>query len=139
MGRELVKPACRLACLSLSALLLFLSYKPAIAILAIAGTARNPTEGRHAGQMSEVDSRENMPRPAKKQHRATQSRVVQRIQKSRTASEEEKTLLHVVQLGSGYDRRGPRFLERVDRDDAKPDYLRLFLPANPGSPHSPPA
>jgi hypothetical protein len=139
MGRELVKSACRFACLSLSALLLFLSYKPVISILAIAGAAKNPTEGRHAGQTSQIDSRENMPRPAKKQQRATYSRVVQKAQKSRTASDEEKTLLHVVQLGSGYDGRASQHSETTERDDLNPDYLRLFLPATPGSPHSPPA
>ena len=139
MGRELVKSACRLACVFLSALLLFLSYKPAISILALAGAAKNPTEGRHSGQTSQIDTRENMPRPAKKQQRAAQSRVVQKIQKSRTASEEEKTLLQVVQLGPGYDGRASRHSETIDRDDTTPDYLRLFLPAIPGSPHSPPA
>src|SRR5204862_3323601 len=120
-------------------LITFLSYKPVISILAMAGLAKNPTEGRCAGESSQIDARENMPRPARKQQREAPGRIVQKIQKSRTASEEEKTLLHVVQLGPGYDGCVSRLLERADRDDAKPDYLRQFLPAIPGSPHSPPA
>jgi len=138
MRREL-KTSCRRAfCLALTLLVLFFSYRPAIALLSLAGAAKNPTDGRVPGQRSEVDARENLPRPAKKQHRAESHRSIQRIQKARSVTPEEKTLL-VVQM------KGPRpclassIRSSFNRGMPAPDYLRLFLPATPGSPHSPPA
>jgi hypothetical protein len=129
----------RAACLGLSILITFLSYKPAIAILAIAGAAKNPTEGRREGVSSEVDSRENMPRPARKQQREAPGRIVQKIQKSRTVSPDEKVLLKLLLLGSGQSGGSSEASKKIEGEIAKPDYLRLFLPAAPGSPHSPPA
>jgi len=128
-----------MACLGLSILITFLSYKPAISILAIAGAAKNPTDGRHAGELSGVDSRENMPRPAKKQQREASRRLVQKIQKSRSVSPDEKVLLKLFLLGSGSAGGSSEVSKKLESEIAKPDYLRLFLPAAPGSPHSPPA
>jgi hypothetical protein len=80
-----------------------------------------------------------MPRPAKKQQREAAGRIVQKAQKSRTASEEEKTLLQLLLLGRDYDGSVSARSEKLDAEIAKPDYLKKFLPASPGSPHSPPA
>ena len=139
MSRKRRTTARRAACLGLSILITFLSYKPAIAILAIAGAAKNPTEGRRAGGSSEVDSRENMPRPAKKQQNEARGRLVQRIQKSRTVSPDEKILLKLFLLGSGQSDGSSEVSKKIEGGIARPDYLRLFLPSTPGSPHSPPA
>jgi hypothetical protein len=139
MRCEITRSAGRLACLFLAFLLAFLSYRPAISILSIAGTAKNPTDGRSAGGSPEIDSRENLPRPAKNKQSEIRERLVQKIQKSRSVTEAEQTLLEVLQLGPGYDRKPPARSQKVDGDIAKPDYLRLFLPANPGGPQSPPA
>jgi len=141
MSREPIRSDRRATCFFLSLLVLFLSYKPATALLDIAGAARNPTEGRRPGQDSEIDTRENMPRPAKKQHCETRGRLVQKTQKSRTVSPEEWTLLKLLRLGlrPGHPETVSEPSTKVEGEIAKPEYLRLFLPATPGSPHSPPA
>ncbi len=139
MSCKSLKSPGRVTCLVLSFLVLFLSYKPATALLAIAGAAKNPTDGRHAGEGSQVDARENLPRPARKQQRQAPGRIVQKIQKSRTLSDAEKILLHVLQSGPGNLGRLSTCSRQIESESTKPDYLRLFLPANPGSPHSPPA
>ena len=110
-------------------------------MLAIAGLARNPSEGGSSGQDSELMPRENMPRPAKGQQCETHRSIVQKAQKSRTASADEKILLKVQLMGSlrGPSRSSSGMSETGEREIAKPDYLRLFLPSIPGSPHSPPA
>ena len=138
MRRGTARSFGRKACLSLCILLAFLSYRPAISILSIAGVAKNPTDSRHAGGTPQVDARENMPRPAKTQQHEARDRVVQKAQKSRTASDDEKILLNVLQLGPGYEGTLSTRSEKID-ETTKPEYLRMFLPAIPGSPHSPPA
>ena len=138
MRRELPVSIRRAFCLTLTLLVFFLSYRPATALLAFAGAAKNPTDGRVPGQRSEVDARENLPRPSKMQQRAHSHRAVQRMQKSRSATPETKTLL-AAQL------QGPRpclpshLRSRFDRGIPAPEYLQPYLPAAPGSPHSPPA
>jgi hypothetical protein len=141
MSREPMSSAGRGACLFLSLLVLFLSYKPATALLHLAGAAKNPTEGRRPGQESEIDARENLPRPAKKQQTETRGRLVQKVQKSRTVSPDEKALLKLVLLGlhPGNPAPASERPSKVVGEFAKPEYLRLFLTAIPGSPHSPPA
>src|SRR6185436_8047738 len=141
MSPESVRALRRGTCLFLSLLLLFLSYKPATALLAIAGAAKNPTEGRRPCGLSDVDVRENLPRPAKKQQRETQGRLVQKIQKSWTVSPQEKELLKQHFLGGGLRHSGSSLdaASKGEETSATPDYLKLFLPASPGSPHSPPA
>ncbi len=141
MRRESAKSARRAACLSLALLALFLSYRPAITFLSMAGAAKNPSDSRLPGPNSEIDARENLPRPAKAQQQEAHGRVVQKIQKSRTISADEKTLLKLVMLGFPPTQAGTISgpSKTLERDLARPDYLRLFLPATPGSPQSPPA
>jgi hypothetical protein len=141
MSRKMLTSGRRVFLLSLSFLLVFLSYKPATALLSIAGAAQNPTEGGRSGQTSELRSRENMPRPAKKQQRAAQGRMVQKASRARTVSDEEKTLLRILMQGlqPGLLRVASDDVESAESETSKPEYLRLFLPGTPGSPHSPPA
>src|SRR5437870_1653661 len=61
--------------LVLCGIILFLGYRPATAILAVAGCAHNPTEGAIPGQHQLLAARENKPRPSKQKLPAPVLRV----------------------------------------------------------------
>ena len=141
MECEPLKTTRRAACLFLCLLVFFLSYRPLTSLLAIAGVARNPTEGRCSTGGCEAIPRENMPRPAKAQHCDTQSRLVERAQKSKSITPEEKALQTILLLSLWpADCTLPsQVLIRAEGDAARPEYMRLFRSGNPGMPNSPPA
>ena len=141
MRCEPLKPPRRAACLFLSLLVCFLSYRPVTSVLAIAGLARNPTEGIPSTGSSQLVPRENMPRPAKSQQKVTHGRVIQKVQKSKSVTPEERTLLAIQMLSLRSGGSGLPFvvLIRAEGEAAKPQYLRMFQSGNPGAPNSPPA
>jgi hypothetical protein len=131
-------PASRILCLALCVVSLVLSYRSTTAILDLAGVARNPTEGGSPAPGEHLSPRENKPRPAKQRAvtRLDRLRLVQsepRDPRDRKVSSLQDVLIDrllTVKFGTSSDARS---------ELSKPQYLRLFLAANPGSPHSPPA
>lgn len=131
----------RAFCLYLALVLTFLSYRSTTALLALAGAAKNASEDGAPGPDSKIDARENKPRPAKKQRCETRRRVVERTQTVRLAPDSLKAAIALLKTGptpgAAFSPTGAP--SRVEVETSKPQYLRLFLPASPGSPHSPPA
>jgi len=124
-------------CLILCILMLFLGYRSATAILGIAGVAHNPTEGGIPGNHEQIAARENKPRPA----RQRLAGEVLRIRKAR-ATNADSRLRKILLLQENTPQRLVCFKSgssaQVESELSKPQYLRLFLPASPGAPQSPP-
>jgi hypothetical protein len=119
----------------------FLSYRPTTAILSLAGCARNPSDGGRLGQGSEIDGRENKPRPAKAQQREPRRRIAEETRRSDARGAGERSVLALLRLSvpQEFAPHASGSASKVKREISKPQYLQLFLPATPGNPHSPPA
>jgi hypothetical protein len=130
--------AVRISCLMLSLIIGVLSYRSTTAILGLAGNAKNPTEGRIPTQRDQVDVRDNKPRPSKQRMPA---RTLQVKAKERNAAADPLlSKIALLQDAAAKLRAATRIpSDAANREDnTRPQYLQLFLPATPGSPHSPP-
>ena len=129
----------RISCLMLSLIVGVLSYRSTTAILGLAGHAKNPTEGRIPTHPDQVDVRDNKPRPSKQRlpARALQVKAKERS----SAADPLLSRIALLQDAAAELCAAGRVLSdsATPGDSTRPQYLRLFLPATPGSPHSPPA
>ena len=128
----------RISCLMLSLMIGVLSYRSTTAILGLAGNAKNPTEGRIPTHRDQVDVRDNKPRPSKQRLPARTLQV--KAQEPNAAGDPLLSKVALLQDAAAELRAAARIpADSANRqDNTRPQYLRLFLPATPGSPHSPP-
>jgi len=113
-------------------------------MLAIAGSAHNPTDGTtpdNDGDEFDATPLENLPRPARNTQVEPTVQIVREIKTSSSTPAEQKTFLAVEQLGlrPGALHVPSDALLRIEAERAKPCYLRPFHSSALSSPHSPPA
>jgi hypothetical protein len=128
----------RAFCLILSLIVGLLSYRSTTAILGLMGQAHNPTEGAIPTHREQVDVRENKPRPSRDRLPTSPLRV--REQERNAAADPILRRIALLQDAAAelccVVRNNPEPAHRAE--STRPQYLHLFMPATPGSPHSPP-